>query len=164
MKPVGEAIRDELAVVTDGLAEVLSHTDPFLPDELNDRQQDTWELLLAVADEASDEWGARARSAAITISKETKDDTETQGQELLADVLEVWGDGEAAIHSKDLVDRLNGLEERSYSGWNAGEGIRQSELARKLMPYGSRSRDIKLEGITNRGYRRDDFECLGNGT
>ena len=158
VKPVGEAIRDELAVATDGLAELLSHTDPFLPEELNDRQQDTWELLLAVADEASDEWGARTRSAAITISKDTEDDTETQGQELLADVLAVWGEGEAAIHSQDLVDRLNGLEERSYSGWNAGAGIKSHELARKLAPYGPRSKDIKLEGITKRGYRRDDFE------
>ena len=38
----------------------LPHSWPQLPDQLNDRQQDIWEALLAIADAAGGEWPARA--------------------------------------------------------------------------------------------------------
>jgi hypothetical protein len=40
---------------------------PELPDELSDRQQDAWEILLAVAHVAGGDWPERARRAALVL-------------------------------------------------------------------------------------------------
>lgn len=41
---------------------------PELPDELDDRAQGIWEVLLAIADVAGEDWPERARQAARALS------------------------------------------------------------------------------------------------
>jgi putative DNA primase/helicase len=59
---------------------------PSIPGALDDRQQDNWEILIAVADLAGGDWPAAARNAAISLSNNSKEDTETLGVQLLHDV------------------------------------------------------------------------------
>jgi Protein of unknown function (DUF3631) len=46
---------------------------PTLPEELNDRAQDNWELLLAIADAAGGHWPQKARQAALALSGEKEE-------------------------------------------------------------------------------------------
>ena len=54
-------LRDRIAAWATVAKERLTDAEPELPDELSDRQQDSWEPLLAVADLAGGEWPERAR-------------------------------------------------------------------------------------------------------
>ena len=45
---------------------------PEIPDDLNDRAQDNWEPLLAIADLAAGDWPNTARPAAKALSKEAE--------------------------------------------------------------------------------------------
>jgi hypothetical protein len=53
VEPAGQALRDRLADWLEPQRDYLAERRPALPDELDDRAQDVWEPLLAVADLAS---------------------------------------------------------------------------------------------------------------
>ena len=67
-------LRDELEVLTADkeLLEILNRARPEMPEQLNDRQQDICEPLLAIADLAGGEWPKKARDA---LTKFTHDRT-----------------------------------------------------------------------------------------
>ena len=69
--------------------DALANADPELPDELNDRAQDNWRLLVAIADAISAALGKRARDAALKIAGEDRDD-ESYATMCLADVAGVF--------------------------------------------------------------------------
>jgi len=48
--------------------EMLKDADPEVPEELNDRAQDNWRPLLAIADLTGGPWAAAARKAALKLS------------------------------------------------------------------------------------------------
>jgi putative DNA primase/helicase len=58
---------------------------PNLPDALDDRQQDNWEILVAIADLAGGGWPGIARNASVYLSG-GKDDTAPLGGQLLEDM------------------------------------------------------------------------------
>lgn len=51
----------------------LARIEPQLPDALGDRQADSWEPLLAIAEFAGDAWTAKARAAAESLSAAPED-------------------------------------------------------------------------------------------
>ena len=73
---LGTPLRDALAYHI-GRLEDLTVADAALPPELDDRAQDGWEPLLAIADAAGGDWPGRARRAAVAIfgSRSSADDT-----------------------------------------------------------------------------------------
>jgi Protein of unknown function (DUF3631) len=75
----GTSLRDRLAGWLEPNEEHLAGSRPDLPDELDDRAQDVWEPLLAVADLAGGDWPHRARQAALDLStgEERGDDSTT---------------------------------------------------------------------------------------
>jgi hypothetical protein len=149
-------LQDKIRVATSGIEDELSVSLPHLPDELNDREQDTWELLFAIADLAGGVWPHRARDSAKSLSVDAFDNTETLGQLLLADIREVWVDGDQGVQSSVLLERLHGVEESPWGDWY-GNPIKARFLAEKLKPYGVRSKQVKLDGKNLRGYRWNDL-------
>jgi len=67
VSPEAEALRGRLAGWAQAALESLEGAAPELPEELDDRQQDMWEPLLAIADLAGGDWPERAREAAVTL-------------------------------------------------------------------------------------------------
>jgi putative DNA primase/helicase len=65
--------------------EVLRPLDPNVPSELDDRAQDNWRPLLAIADVLGGDWPARARQAALTLAG-LELGAEDVGEQLLADL------------------------------------------------------------------------------
>ena len=49
--------------------------EPELPPGIEDRDADAWEPLLAVADEAGDDWPSRAREAPVYLTRSHVDDS-----------------------------------------------------------------------------------------
>jgi DNA primase (bacterial type) len=117
---------------------VLRDMEPALPDELNDRAQDVWEPLLAIADVAGGEWPARARKAALGLSEGVEVDAQSYGVQLLADIQHVFG-GVESLLSADLVNKLCGLEDRPWREFSRGKPLTGQKLASILKSYQIRS-------------------------
>jgi Protein of unknown function (DUF3631) len=111
---------------------ILTEARPDLPNELDDRAQDSWEPLLAIADLAGGEWPERARAAAIELcgpeARQHEDDS--LSARLLADIHRVFeANGTDRYRTIDLIEELCAIEE---SPWGIGtEG--------RSLPRGSRS-------------------------
>ncbi|PZR80380.1 MAG: DNA primase [Candidatus Aeolococcus gillhamiae] len=154
----------ELADLREGLvewsaaqSESLGNARPSMPEALEDRAEDCWEPLIAIADLAGAEWGRRAREAAVTVVKGRVAEDASVGVRLLAD-LRVVMDGHDRMPSAALCAALNGLEESGWSAWNDGKGIGQRDLARRLKQHRIASHNIKLsDGTVPKGYLRTDF-------
>lgn len=120
---------------------------PELPDALNDRAQDNWEPLLAVADIAGDSWPRLARQAAIKISGD-HEQSQSIGVELLHDIQEIfenkWLD---RIQSSELIRLLCVDEEKPWATYNRGTSIKPRQVASRLREFGIISNTIRI-GIT----------------
>ena len=128
---------------------------PQLPPTLNDRAQDVWEPLLAIADLAGDPWPARARCAAVALMGEVSD--EDINIELLHDIYTVFEAAAATfISSTELVGKLAALDSRPWGDWKKGKAITTRAVAVRLKAFGIVPRP-NTRG-TARGYDRDRFE------
>jgi len=137
---------------------------PELPDELSDRLQDACEPLVAIADLAGGRWPKRIRDALLSLVGEARaaEATESRGTELLADIRDAFVALGENIGTAVLLDRLNGIEERGWGGWNDGQGLRPRNLGKLLRPFEISSKDIHaIDGNgrrTLRGYEQTQFE------
>jgi putative DNA primase/helicase len=134
---------------------------PALPESLNDRQQDNWEPLLAIAAVAGGSWPERARSAA-TAASEAPAEESTQMQ-LLLDIRDVFeeknheGEGCKEIFSEALVTALLEMQDRPWGECNKGKALTQNKLARMLKPYGVATKTLRNGVAKAKGYGRKDF-------
>jgi hypothetical protein len=143
----------------------LHNARPEMPSGLGDRSEDICEPLLAIADRAGAEWGARARTALVRLrAKGDTDEDDTKIQLLFAirEILQAWKPDH--ISSKDLLDELVNREDEPWAAWwkkdidagnTKGPGAR---LAKLLKPFGIISRSIREpDGTTPKGYSRSSF-------
>jgi len=137
---------------------------PALPDELNDRQQDIWEPLLAIADLAGPEWGIRARMAARELHSDG-DEGDTSIDVLLLghlrDLFAERGDP-PALSTESMLEALVDNDDGPWARWwsvdsDHAKRSAASSLARHLKPFGIRSTKSKIDGVALRGYRRETF-------
>lgn len=137
---------------------------PSLPDELDDRAQDVWEPLLAIADVAGPEWGTRARLAAVSLSSGEQREEDSLGIRLLGDVRRAFDQrGVDRFATAELIAALATDEESPWADWHGRGSIPPKSLATILRPYGIRSRTIRLDtGDTPKGFHREQFEDAWN--
>ncbi len=131
---------------------VLSEIEPPMPDSVEDRQQDAWEPLIAIADAAGGNWPELARAACEELCG--RPDDESPDVQLLVDVHSVFGSASDTtfLRSAVLVSELKDYDE---SPWK-DEDLTTHKLAKHLKPFGVRPRPGP--GATARGYYRADFK------
>lgn len=135
----------------------LTHARPHLPDELDDRAQDCWEPLLAIADLAGGEWPARARAAAMALSSGEAREDDSVGARLLQDIYNVFQtNGSQRYKTSDLIAELSTIEESPWGDWY-GKTITAHALSRLLKPYRIKTMPVKVDGVTVRGYKAEQF-------
>lgn len=127
---------------------------------VEDRDADNWESLVAVADAVGGDWPARARAAAVALTRNGAEPDKTFNREALEDVRRVWTPGAISMHSETLVNRLLCLEASPWSNYGNGRtGITAHQLARLLKPYGVQTKQVKIAGKNLWGYRYEDWAC-----
>lgn len=118
----------------------LSHADPALPDDLNDRAQDNARPLCAIADAAGGSWPQRLRDALVATSRqETEDEPASPGVLLLtdiADILDRWKGH--TIGSRELLNELTVDDEGPWAEWRRGDPITARGIAKLLKEFGIR--------------------------
>lgn len=183
IKAEADALRAHIAQSAHTCLGALATAEPDLPDELNDRAQDGWEPLLAVADIAGGDWPKLAREAAKALSGDRvgdADDDQNASGWLLRDIRAAFNptpdDAEGTplweppwleaerLHTADLVDRLCRLPGSPWATWRHGNAISANSIAKLLDGYTDtygkaiRSRQIKIGGVNRNGYERADFK------
>ena len=151
-KPVVEEVRDKLGAWVRSVASQAGEAEPVMPAGLDDRAEDVWEALLAIADLAGGSWPARARKAAKALAAGRTADT-TLGERLLADLRAVFGT-EDAMHSESILDELRKISEAPWNDY-FGRPLNARDLAKLLRPYGVRSVDVNTARVNKKGYRRE---------
>jgi hypothetical protein len=110
---------------------------PSIPNELRNRRADNWKLQLAIADLCSgvEEWGAKARIAAIKIESAT-DNSTASVRALAATKAALNGLADDEVASEDLIEKMAEDPNSDWAEWKDGKKITQAQLARLLKRYG----------------------------
>lgn len=151
-------LRSKLARFADDYREQVRQARPSLPASLNDRAQDNWEPLLAIAKVAGAGWLEIGTAAALKLSG-AESASQTVGTELLADIKDVFEmQGVDRISTADLINALCEDDEKLWATYNRGNPIKPRQLANKLKGYGISSNTLRFKhsGIA-KGYERDQF-------
>ena len=152
-----EPIRNDIADWSDFYTPLLSEANPLLPDELDDRAQDIWEPLLAIAELAGDEFAELARRASVVLSGEQEVEVLTLEEQLLSDIKTICSD-RVEISSKDLVNALCELEGGRWGEFSRGKPLTQNRLARLLAPFNIKTSNIRFSPDSqSKGYTVADF-------
>ena len=160
VEPQGHALRDRLADWLEPQYDYIAALRPALPEELDDRAQDVWEPLLAIADLAGGDWPDRARRAALALStgEEREDDSLTVA--LLRDIDAYFSDNGHDRHDRvrtaDLLAYLHAIEDSPWGDWY-GKTLSAHGLSRLLRPYRIKTMPVRVEGETVRGYKAEQF-------
>lgn len=137
--------------------QAISRARPRLPDALNDRAQDNWEPLLAIADCAGGDWPQLGREAALKISGGGKESISLSA-ELLADIQQVFERLKLdRVGSVDLLSELVKDEEAPWATYNRGKPMNTRQLAKRLGEYGLKPKNFKAGGSVFKGYAVADF-------
>lgn len=153
-----EPLATKLAKFAESYAERIRTARPDLPDALSDRAQDNWEPLLAIAECAGPEWFARATAAALKLSK-SEDDAVSTGNELLADIQYIFEKKKQyKISTVDLISELVDDEEKPWATYCRGKPITPRQLARLLDGYGIKSKTVRMQFGTPKGFDAGQFE------
>ena len=138
----------------------LGDAEPEMPRELNDRQLDVCEPLVAIADLAGGEWPERARLALtkLLVTPGTQEDS-YHSLRLLSDVRSCFDATRAdRLKSWRLLDMLKLNEDAPGSEFSRGFPLTTAGLARLLKPFDIHPRDLRFEDGIFKGYQRSDFE------
>lgn len=147
----------KLARFSQDYAETIQQARPELPQTLNDRAQDNWEPLLAIADIAGGDWPRLAHTAAMIISTQ-EESSPSMGIELLSDIQEIFDSQNLdRIGSAELIQRLCDDEEKPWATFNRGVSIRPRQVARRLKEFNISSHTIRLGFSTAKGYLKSQL-------
>ena len=151
-------IREMLATWAVSAIDELRRARPDTLEALDDRAEDGWEPLFAIADMAGGDWPRRARRAALALSAGREQDDDSLGVRLLSDIRAAFQQAQTErFQTTELLVLLNKLDESSWGGWHEGGGITSRDLARLLRPYGVKPHTIRIAGQVAKGYEVNDF-------
>lgn len=157
-RALGTPLRDALADHI-GRLEDLTVADAALPAELDDRAQDGWEPLIAIADAAGSDWPVRARRAAVAIFGRRTVADDNPGLRLLADCREVF-EGTTAdfLATAELRTALIVLDQSAWADIR-GREVTPHYLGKLLRAFGIESKRNRPSGVGNpvHGYFRASF-------
>jgi hypothetical protein len=124
-----------------------------LPDALNDRAQDNWESILAIADLAGGDWPTAARDAASKLSGDAESEASSFTTQLLADIKVAFETaGTIRMTSAEMGEALTKDATANWAEFgNTGKPVTQKKLANMLSGF-----DIKPTG-NPRGYGLSAF-------
>ncbi len=154
-----DELRSKLARFAQDYSEQVRQARPPLPDSLNDRAQDNWEPLLAIAMTASEEWLRIGTAAALKLSGSASE-SRTTGTNLLSDIQEIFEEKQIdRISTAELIKALCADDEKPWATYKQGSPITPRQLASKLKGYGIHSKTIRISNSdTPKGYEKEQFE------
>lgn len=162
VEPEAADLRQAFSEWGEAHMDALSAARPCLPPQLDDRAQEGWEPLLAIADLAGGDWPEMARSAAVKLGENVAED-ETLGILALTHVREAFN-GAAHMTTEDLLHCLTERDDGPWADW-WGRDVEDerikgpaAKLARILKPFEITPKKFRDGNVTARGYVRDSLD------
>jgi hypothetical protein len=157
--PEAEALSDRTAKWVTRNVKQLRVVEPEMPCELNDRQKDVCEPLVAIAELAGADWPARVRRALVELSGAQASREESHGIRLLADIRSCFEENDTdRLKTSVLLYSLTANEESPWAEFQRGNPLTATGLARLLRAFDIRPRDLRFNEAILKGYARGDFE------
>lgn len=129
-------LRRKLKRWADDNGHKLRDIEPVLPKLNNDRMADNFGPLAAVAMIIGGDWNQKLADVVKKLNEKPEDTGDDDSILLLRDLNELFTRRKApAIHSIEIVQALNELEDRSWQDLRFGKGISQHKLAAMLKPF-----------------------------
>lgn len=152
--PEGERIRARLARWAASIAGDIHW--PALPAEIQDRDADVWEPLIALADAAGDEWPDLARAAAVALVAAAKEDGGASlGVRLLHDLRKAFGNADS-MTSAEIIHCLHEMDDAPWSDLK-GKPLDSRGLGYRLKQYGVKPKNLRTGFGVAKGYARADL-------
>jgi len=130
--------------------------EPRIPSTLNDRAQDSWRPLLAIAELAGKRWAEYGRESASKLSGEKSE--ASKRALLLSDIRVIFERAQSSrMPSAEICNKLQDIEEHPWPEWRNGQPITVRQLARLLEPLGIRPKQLRMGEVNVRGYELEDF-------
>jgi len=148
----------QLARFAEDNRDTIRQARPELPEALDDRKQEIWEPLLAIAQLAGPAWFERATAAALKLSG-SNEESLSIGVELLADIKEVFEHKRCdKITTADLITELCSDDEKSWNTYNRGKQVSPRQIANRLRDYGITSKNIRTScAAVAKGFELEQF-------
>jgi hypothetical protein len=140
--------------------QILDAYDPESLYTIDDRAEDAWTPLWAIADLAGSDHLAAARRAAEHLCGVEDDDLTSDPHKLLLALRQLFAEGRLSdrAFTSEIVWETNSLGEFDFQGWHRGAGIKPADISRLLGAYGIKPRSIRRGTRTAKGYWREDLE------
>jgi len=151
--PQAKPIRGALAAWAAESAERIKW--PELPPEIQDRNADVWEALVAVADLAGGDWPNRARESAVSLVSDSMAGAPSIGVQLLTDLRGIFA-GRDALSTEAILTALHKMDERPWNDLR-GKPVDARWLSRQLNKYGIKSGTVRTPEGTLKGYKAVDL-------
>ena len=153
-----EEFRRKLKRFAEDHSKTIANANPVIPSSLNDREQDNWEPLLAIAEAAGGHWPETARHAAVVLSQNGEEQS-SNAIKLLSDIRQIFSKIEnERISTVELIEALCSDEERPWSTFKQGAKITARQVANMLHGFDIKSKSIRIYGRVMKGYELHDFE------
>jgi hypothetical protein len=153
----GHALRDRLADWLEPQLSYMADLHPELPDELDDRAQDSWESLFVIADLAGGHWSERARRAALSLSTGEEREDDSLAAQLLRDLKSIFkANGHKRFKTSELLEHLHAIDESPWADYY-GKPLSAHGLSRLLRPYRIKTMPVWVDGATVKGYKAEQF-------
>ena len=153
----GTELRRKCARFVRDHGEAIGRVRPGIPVDLHDRAAEIWEPLLVLADLAQGGWPARARKAAVSLTRSGVEEGAIGA--LLFDIMIRFMRGDRdRLFSRTLAWELNAWDDRPWVELKKGKEVTELWLARQLLPYGVRPRTMRIGEEVAKGYFREDFD------
>jgi hypothetical protein len=150
------ALSDRLAEWIEPLLDDLKGAWPTLPQDLDDRAQDSWEPLFAIADVAGGDWPDRARGAARVLSAGVEREEDSAIVRLLRDIQVVFRKHDDRLSTGELLRHLHRMDESPWGEWR-GKPLTGHGLSKLLKPYRIRTMTVRVDGTPVKGYKEEQF-------
>jgi hypothetical protein len=148
-------LRDILTSWCDAHEGSIKSSRTVVPDLSNDRAQDNWFPLYAVAEAFENDWPKRCEAAYRVLTTHAELELPTM---LLTKISGYFSStGTTRISSSELVAELCKDETGPWQECNHGRRVTQNQVARLLKNYGITPSSMRFGEPVNRGYKRTDF-------
>jgi putative DNA primase/helicase len=152
------ALRAQIARWAQDHRENIAHAQPTSASLDNDRHEDNWEPLFAIAECLGDGWVEKAHQAARALSI-THDEIKCSGEELLRDIKKVFeAEGTSKLATIKLIERLCSDSEGPWSSFANMKPITPRDVSNLLADFDIVSKNLRFSDTVVKGYELAQFE------
>jgi len=158
-------LRSKIVRFVQDYGEKIATHKPVLPAGLNDRAEDCWSPLLAIADIAGGNWPDLARKAALALSSDADNDADTFRTAILRAVKKAFENANentpsGFLSTADICAELNSDDEAPWADFR--NKMTKELLARNLRPFKVKSEQVTVGGQRQRGFFWKKLEPVFN--